>query len=92
MDFHSSDEPTKSLLRKLKAIEKEAISYEDNHGYDPNNNAKLELAHEAIFQLTFTKANPKEILQILRTSKANCLQTEQEAYEEAEAEIIEKVI
>jgi hypothetical protein len=77
------------LLEHLKAIEAEANDYESAHGFDYDNQARMEIAHEMIEQL---KANPKasesELMEIARLA---CLETMELAIDDARYYVLDEL-
>ena len=69
--------------KTLRIIEDEATAFEDSHGYDPDNQATLELAHEMIYQLRIN-GNAEDAFD-------RCLNSYRDALEDALADIMERI-
>lgn len=74
---------TTKTLQILHAIEDEATAFEDSHGYDPDNQATLELAHEMIYQIKLNQ-NTEDAFD-------RCFNSYRDALEEAQADKMERI-
>ena len=74
------------LLVKLRAMEREAQRFEDGHGYDPDNNARLNMAREYLYLLT-EGAECGISGDLIRLAYESCLETQRMALAAARAEI-----
>ena len=75
--------------KTLRIIEDEATAFEDSHGYDPDNQATLELAHE--MRITLEDVPKTNRFLLLQSSFTSCLNSYRDALEEARADIMERI-